>query len=171
MGGGRAAEFAPVTHRVPMLSIQTTTDTTPAGAADFDARIRRDLKLAADAPPVAYCAELKFDGIAMSLRYERGVLAVAATRGDGETGEDVTANVRRIPEIPTRLSGKAPPVLEVRGEIYMTRADFVALNERQAAGGAAPVRQSAQYGRRCRAPARRVGHREAPAALLRLCAG
>ncbi len=135
VGGGRAAEFAPVVHKVPMLSIQTATDTTPAGAADFDARIRRELKLAADAPPVAYCAELKFDGIAMSLRYERGALTVAATRGDGETGEDVTANVRRIPEIPTRLTGKAPPVLEVRGEIYMTRADFVALNERQAAAG------------------------------------
>ncbi len=135
VGGARAAGFAPVVHRVPMLSIQTSTDTTVGGAAEFDARIRRELDLGADAPPVAYCAELKFDGLAMSLRYERGVLTVAATRGDGETGEDVTANVRKIPEIPARLKGKAPAVLEVRGEIYMTRADFAALNARQAAAG------------------------------------
>jgi DNA ligase (NAD+) len=79
VGGARAAEFAPVTHRVPMLSIRTETQTTVAGAADFDARIRRDLKLADDAPPVAYTAELKFDGLAMSLRYEKGALTVAAT--------------------------------------------------------------------------------------------
>ncbi len=135
VGGGRAEEFAPVPHKVPMLSIQTAADTTVAGAVEFDARIRRDLKLAPDAPPVAYCAELKFDGLAISLRYERGVLVVAATRGDGETGEDVTANVRKVPEIPARLRGKPPDVLEVRGEIYMTRADFAALNERQAAAG------------------------------------
>src|SRR6185312_11045929 len=135
VGGARAAGFAPVVHRVPMLSIQTSTDTTAAAAIEFDARIRRELHLADDAPPLAYCAELKFDGLAMSLRYERGALNVAATRGDGETGEDVTANVRRIPEIPARLAGKAPAVLEVRGEIYMTRADFAALNARQAAAG------------------------------------
>jgi DNA ligase (NAD+) len=135
VGGARVAGFAAVAHKVPMLSIQTATDTTPAAAAEFDARIRRDLELAPDAAPVEYCAELKFDGLAMSLRYEGGTLAVAATRGDGETGEDVTANVRKIPEIPARLKGKAPAVLEVRGEIYMTRADFAALNERQAAAG------------------------------------
>jgi DNA ligase (NAD+) len=131
VGGGRAAEFAPVRHRVPMLSIRTETDTTVSGAAEFDARMRRELKLGADAPPIEYTAELKFDGIAMSLRYEAGALAVAATRGDGETGEDVTANIRTIPAVPQRLRGKAPPVLEVRGEIYMTRADFAALNVRQ----------------------------------------
>ncbi len=135
VGGARAAEFAPVAHRVPMLSIRTETDTTVNGATEFDARIRRELKLAADAPPVAYMAELKFDGLAVSLRYERGVLTVAATRGDGETGEDVTANVRTIAEIPIRLKGKAPELLEARGEIYMTRADFAALNERQRAAG------------------------------------
>jgi DNA ligase (NAD+) len=135
VGGSRAAGFAPVVHRVPMLSIQTSTDTTVGAAAEFDARIRRELGLDTDAPPVAYCAELKFDGLAMSLRYERGTLVVAATRGDGETGEDVTANVRRIPQIPARLKRKAPTVLEVRGEIYMTRADFAALNARQAAAG------------------------------------
>ena len=136
VGGARAEEFAPVTHRVPMLSIRTETDTTESGAIEFDARIRRELKLADDAPPVAYMAELKFDGLAVSLRYERGTLAVAATRGDGETGEDVTANVRTIAAIPAKLRGKAPPILEVRGEIYMTRADFARLNERQEAAGA-----------------------------------
>ncbi len=118
-----------------MLSIRTETDTTVGGAREFDARIRRDLKLGETAPPVAYMAELKFDGLAVSLRYERGALTVAATRGDGETGEDVTANVRTIAAIPAKLRGKAPPVLEVRGEIYMTRADFARLNARQEAAG------------------------------------
>ena len=80
-------------------------------------------------------AELKFDGLAVSLRYEHGALAVAATRGDGETGEDVTANIRTIGEIPKRLAGTPPPVLEVRGEVYMTRADFAELNARQQAAG------------------------------------
>ncbi|MBK9116454.1 MAG: NAD-dependent DNA ligase LigA [Betaproteobacteria bacterium] len=136
VGGGRAAEFAPVAHRVPMLSIRTETDTTAGAAAEFDARIRRELELPADAPAVVYMAELKFDGLAISLRYEGGALGVAATRGDGETGEDVTANVRRIPEIPAKLAGRPPRVLEVRGEVYMTRADFAALNERQRAAGA-----------------------------------
>ncbi len=131
VGGARTAVFAPVAHRVPMLSIRTETDTTADGALEFDARMRREMKLAPDAPHIEYMAELKFDGIAMSLRYERGALAVAATRGDGETGEDVTANVRTIAAIPQRLAGKPPPVLEVRGEIYMTRADFAALNRRQ----------------------------------------
>ena len=135
VGGARAVEFAPVRHRVPMLSIRTETDTTVAGATDFDARMRRELKLAPDAPPIEYMAELKFDGIAMSLRYEGGALVVAATRGDGETGEDVTANIRTIAAIPKRLKGKPPPVLEVRGEIYMTRADFAKLNQRQQESG------------------------------------
>jgi DNA ligase (NAD+) len=135
VGGARAVEFAPVRHRVPMLSIRTETDTTVGGATDFDARMRRELALAPDAPAVEYMAELKFDGLAMSLRYEAGVLTVAATRGDGETGEDVTANIRTIPAIPQRLKGKAPPVLEVRGEIYMTRADFAKLNLRQQESG------------------------------------
>lgn len=135
VGGGRAAQFAPVAHRVPMLSIRTETDTTTAGAIAFDERIRRDLKLGPDDPPVEYMAELKFDGLAMSLRYEHGVLKVAATRGDGETGEDVTANVRTIRAVPQVLAGRAPPVLEVRGEIYMTRKDFAELNERQEAAG------------------------------------
>jgi DNA ligase (NAD+) len=127
----------PVRHAVPMLSIQTETDTTAAGAQAFDGRVRRELGLADDAPPVAYACELKFDGLAMSLRYEHGVLVQAATRGDGQTGEDVTHNVRTIGQIPLRLRTDAPPpVLEVRGEVYMRRDDFERLNEKQRAAGA-----------------------------------
>jgi len=125
--------FSPVRHAVPMLSIRTETDTTPAGAEAFDARVRRELALAEDAPPVAYPAELKFDGLAINLRYERGVLVQAATRGDGETGEEVTQNIRTIGQIPLRLRDAEPAVLEVRGEVYMRRDDFEALNERQRA--------------------------------------
>jgi DNA ligase (NAD+) len=90
--------FAPVRHAVPMLSIRTETDTEPAGALAFDARVRRELGLADAEPPVEYAAELKFDGLAINLRYERGVLVQAATRGDGETGEDVTQNIRTVPD-------------------------------------------------------------------------
>jgi len=136
VGGEPLAEFAPVRHAVPMLSIRTETDTTAGAAARFDARIRKDLGLGPDDPPVEYSAELKFDGLAISLRYERGVLAVAATRGDGAVGEDVTRNVRTIRAIPQRLAiARAPAVLEVRGEIYISRRDFVRLNERQEAAG------------------------------------
>ncbi|MCY4744359.1 NAD-dependent DNA ligase LigA [Pelomonas sp. UHG3] len=123
--------LTPVQHVVPMLSITTETDTTEGGAIAFDARVRRELALAETDPPVEYAAELKFDGLAMSLRYEHGVLVQAATRGDGETGEDVTQNVRTIGQIPLRLRGDAPAVLEVRGEVYMRRDDFERLNERQ----------------------------------------
>jgi DNA ligase (NAD+) len=138
VGGARATQFAPVPHRVPMLSIRTETDTSASAAVEFDERIRRELDLPSSAPPVSYMAELKFDGLAVSLRYEHGVLAVAATRGDGETGEDITANVSTIRAIPAHLRGSAPTVLEVRGEIYITRADFAALNERQQAAGLRP---------------------------------
>jgi DNA ligase (NAD+) len=139
VGGKPAAEFAPVRHAVPMLSIRSETITGPAGAEQFDARVRRELKLAADAAPVEYMAELKFDGLAISLRYVEGRLAVAATRGDGETGEDVTRNILTIRAIPARLRGrKPPPVFEVRGEVYMRRADFEALNARQVAAGMKP---------------------------------
>jgi DNA ligase (NAD+) len=123
--------FAPVRHAVPMLSIRTETDTEPSGAVAFDARVRRELELPADAPPVAYAAELKFDGLAINLRYEHGVLVQAATRGDGETGEDVTQNIRTVGQIPLKLQGAAPPLLEVRGEVYMRRDAFERLNERQ----------------------------------------
>jgi DNA ligase (NAD+) len=131
VGGKILDGLVPVRHAVPMLSIQTETDTTAAGAEAFDARVRRELGLPADAPAVEYAAELKFDGLAINLRYEHGVLVQAATRGDGETGEDVTQNIRTIGQIPLRLSGDAPEVLEVRGEVYMRRDDFERLNERQ----------------------------------------
>lgn len=129
----------PVRHRVAMLSIRTETDTEASGARTFDARVRRELKLAEGDAPVEYVAEPKFDGLAMSLRYENGRLVQAATRGDGEVGEDVTHNVRAIRQIPLTLptGGKngAPAVLEVRGEVYMRRADFDQLNERQREAG------------------------------------
>ena len=123
--------LTPVRHQVPMLSIRTETDTEATGAEAFDARVRRELKLAPDAPPVEYVAEPKFDGLAMSLRYEGGRLVQAATRGDGEVGEEVTHNIRTIRQIPLTLPKDAPPVLEVRGEVYMRRADFERLNERR----------------------------------------
>ena len=125
--------FATVHHAVPMLSIRTETDITAGGALAFDARVRRELGLAETDPPVAYSAELKFDGLALNLRYEHGVLVQAATRGDGEKGEDVTSNIRTIRQIPLKLRGVTAPVLEVRGEVYMKRADFDAYNERQRA--------------------------------------
>ncbi len=132
--GGRVLDaFTPVRHRVPMLSINTETDTEPSGARNFDTRVRRALGLTEADLPVDYVAELKFDGLAMSLRYVDGLLVLAATRGDGEVGEDVTNNIRTIRNIPLRLPADAPPVLEVRGEVYMRRADFEALNDRQRA--------------------------------------
>jgi DNA ligase (NAD+) len=141
--GGRAVEaFAPVRHRVPMLSIRTETDPTAGGAHAFDQRVRKELGLGPegpDAPPVDYVAELKFDGLAISLRYEDGVLVQGATRGDGETGEDVTHNVRTIRSVPLRLVAGAPPVLEVRGEVYMSRRDFEAYNERMRREGGTPL--------------------------------
>ncbi len=131
VGGKPMAEFATVRHAVPMLSIRTETDTEASGAESFDARIRKELSLQASDAAVEYVAELKFDGLAMSLRYEKGVLVQAATRGDGEYGEDVTHNIRTIRQIPLKLPSTAPDVLEVRGEVYMRRDDFESLNERQ----------------------------------------
>ncbi|HNG78727.1 MAG TPA: NAD-dependent DNA ligase LigA, partial [Burkholderiaceae bacterium] len=131
VGGAVLDGFTPVRHAMPMLSIRTETDTSAGGAQAFDARLRRELALDEAAPPIQYAVELKFDGLAISLRYERGVLVQAATRGDGETGEDVTQNIRTIGQIPLRLTGCDAPVLEVRGEVYMRRDDFEALNERQ----------------------------------------
>ncbi len=135
--GGRPLDaFPKVRHAVPMLSIRTETDTTAAGARTFDARVRKELGLGDCDPPVEYHAELKFDGLAVNLRYEQGVLVAAATRGDGETGEAVTQNVRTVHAIPLRLAGERPPaVLEVRGEVYMRRDDFERYNVRQREAG------------------------------------
>lgn len=130
--GGKILEgFAKVRHKVPMLSIRTETDIEASGARSFDGRVRRELGLKEGEPPVEYVAELKFDGLALNLRYEDGVLVQAATRGDGEIGEDVTQNIRTIGQIPLKLPKDAPPVLEVRGEVYMRRDDFEKLNEKQ----------------------------------------
>ncbi|PIT80923.1 NAD-dependent DNA ligase LigA [Limnohabitans sp. JirII-31] len=146
VGGKPLDAFVSVRHAMPMLSIRTETDTEASGAEAFDARIRKELSLTESDPLVDYVAELKFDGMAMSLRYEQGVLVQAATRGDGEMGEDVTQNIRTIGQIPLKLHTpppsdslfddvdlRVPDVLEVRGEVYMARADFEALNERQRA--------------------------------------
>jgi DNA ligase (NAD+) len=131
VGGMPVSELAPVRHRMPMLSIETETDITPNGARAFDARTRKKLGLDASDPSIEYAAELKFDGLAISLRYENGLLVQAATRGDGEVGEDVTQNIRTIRQIPLRLKNHAPEVLEVRGEVYMSRPDFERYNARQ----------------------------------------
>jgi DNA ligase (NAD+) len=137
VGGAPSEKLVQVPHAVPMLSIRTETDTEDSGAEKFDTRIRRELGLKAGEPPVEYAVEVKFDGVAINLRYEDGELAQAATRGDGETGEEVTANVRTIRSIPYRLQQKIP-LLEVRGEIFMHRTDFARLNERQQAAGERP---------------------------------
>jgi len=134
--GGRVLDgFAPVRHAVAMLSIRTETDTTEGGAQAFDVRVRKELGLRDADAGVEYACELKFDGLAINLRYERGVLVQAATRGDGETGEDVTQNIRTIHQIPLRLHGCGAAVLEVRGEVYMSRGDFERYNEKQRAQG------------------------------------
>lgn len=131
VGGAVLPEFQTVRHQVPMLSIRTETDTESSGAIAFDTRVRKELALSDADPAVDYVAELKFDGLAMSLRYEQGVLVQAATRGDGEFGEDVTHNIRTIGQIPLQLPSDVPAVLEVRGEVYMRRDDFESLNARQ----------------------------------------
>jgi len=135
VGGKPLDKFAPVRHVVPMLSIRTETNISDQGAIAFDARVHRELGLSEDDPAIEYVCELKFDGLAVSLRYVRGVLAQAATRGDGEIGEDVTQNVRTIHSIPLILKGCEAEVLEVRGEVYMSRKDFDYYNERQRAQG------------------------------------
>ena len=132
MGAAPAEGFGKVRHEVRMLSLGNAFE--DGDVRDFDARIRRYLGLGSDAP-LAYTAEPKIDGLSLSLLYENGELVRAATRGDGEEGENVTANARTIADIPTRLDG-APDRLEVRGEVYMSHEDFQALNTRQEEAGA-----------------------------------
>lgn len=164
--GGKVLDgFATVRHRVPMLSIRTETDTEASGAEKFEQQLRSYLateqrkvergerpallplsQAILQGAPIGFVAEPKFDGLAISLRYESSVLVQAATRGDGEQGEEVTQNIRTIGQIPLRLDAQAtgawpvPPVLEVRGEVYMRRDDFDALNERQRARIAAGIK-------------------------------
>ena len=136
VGGKPLDKFPKVRHAVPMLSIRTETKTTVAGARDFDARVRKELGLGENDSPVEYSAELKFDGLAINLRYENGLLVQAATRGDGETGEDVTQNVRNIHTIPLKLKTDMPPsVLEVRGEVIIKLRDFERYNAKQREAG------------------------------------
>jgi DNA ligase (NAD+) len=130
VGAAPAEKFAKIIHAVPMLSLGNIFADNEL--EEFVARVKRFLGLAPDAE-VAFTAEPKIDGLSCSLRYENGVLVSAATRGDGLVGEDVTANVRTIADIPHRLAGAPPKILDVRGEVYMSHADFAALNARQAA--------------------------------------
>jgi DNA ligase (NAD+) len=133
VGGAPSGKFAKVRHAVPMLSLANAFSGEDVGG--FLDRVRRFLKLDA-AEPIELTAEPKIDGLSLSLRYERGVLVRGATRGDGTEGEDVTANVRRVSDIPAKMRGRgAPDVCEIRGEVYMTRAAFLKLNEEQSAAG------------------------------------
>jgi DNA ligase (NAD+) len=135
VGSAPAEAFGKVPHSVPMLSLDNAM--AEEEVREFVARIRRFLGLSAD-EPLDFVAEPKIDGLSCSLRYEDGLLVRGATRGDGSVGEDVTANVRTIRDIPQRLDGESQAVLEIRGEVYMERQDFLALNERRVAQGEPP---------------------------------
>ena len=133
VGAAPSGRFKKVRHAIPMLSLDNAF--AEEDVVDFVGRIRRFLKLSED-EPIDFSAEPKIDGLSMSLRYEDGELVTAATRGDGAEGEDVTANIRTLEDVPKKLKGrKVPQVCEVRGEVYMTKKAFLALNERQKAEG------------------------------------
>src|SRR6201995_5247258 len=132
VGAAPSGRFKKVRHALPMLSLDNAF--AEQDVIDFAGRIERFLKLPDD--KIDFSAEPKIDGLSMSLRYEGGELVTAATRGDGAEGEDVTANIRTLEDVPDRLKGRnIPDVCEVRGEVYMTKKAFLALNERQKAAG------------------------------------
>jgi DNA ligase (NAD+) len=138
VGGAPIEGFAKVTHKVPMLSIENSYS--EADLRKFDADVRKGLPAGS---PIEYTVELKIDGVSMSLRYEGGLLAVAATRGSGGVGDDVTHNVRTIAAIPLRLAGANPPaVFEARGEVYMSRSEFARINAEQAKAGEPPYKNA-----------------------------
>jgi DNA ligase (NAD+) len=133
VGAAPSGRFKKVRHAIPMLSLDNAF--AEQDVADFVGRIRRFLKLGED-QKISFSAEPKIDGLSMSLRYEEGELVTAATRGDGAEGEDVTANIRTLHDVPHKLKGRnLPSVCEVRGEVYMTKAAFLKLNERQKEAG------------------------------------
>src|SRR6201992_3986075 len=132
VGATPSGRFKKVRHSLPMLSLDNAF--AEQDVRDFVGRIERFLKLSDD--KIAFSAEPKIDGLSMSLRYEGGELVTAATRGDGAEGEDVTANIRTLEDVPQKLKGRnVPDICEVRGEVYMTKQAFLALNERQKAAG------------------------------------
>jgi DNA ligase (NAD+) len=136
VGAAPTGRFAKVRHAVPMLSLANAFS--EEDVAEFAERIRRFLKLPED-EPLVFTAEPKIDGLSMSLRYENGALVTGATRGDGTEGEDVTANIKTLKEVPQELKGKGvPEICDVRGEVYMTKAAFFELNKKQAEAGLPP---------------------------------
>ncbi len=169
VGAAPTGSFKKVRHAVPMLSLDNAF--ADEDVVDFVARIRRFLKLADD-EKITFNAEPKIDGLSMSLRYEDGELVTAATRGDGSEGEDVTANIKTLKDVPQQLKGRhVPKVCEVRGEVYMTKPAFLELNERQKEAGEqifVNPRNSAAGSLRQKDPSR---HRVAAARLLCLRLG
>ncbi len=169
VGAKPSEKFAKVRHAVPMLSLSNAF--ADEEVAEFVARVRRFLNWPED-KPLAFTAEPKIDGLSLSLRYEKGTLITAATRGDGEVGENVTANALTVNDIPRKLKGGGwPEVCEVRGEVYLSHADFAAINARQEAAGKPLFANPRNAAAGVAAPARSGGHRFPAAALLRLCLG
>ena len=133
VGGAPLAEFATVVHSVPMLSIDNTYSYDEV--REWDVRVRKGLN---KGEPVKYVVEIKVNGVAVSLRYEHGKLVLGATRGDGERGDDITANLRTVRDIPLALHGRAPDLLEVRGEVFMPNSELARINELRRAEGERP---------------------------------